>query len=272
MIIFLPKNFQRGRSKPMLLPRNVESIFNLYKLISDYDIFHFHSFSASNIGLDLPLWKFFGKKIIIHYHGTDIRGKKEKRLYKEFSNKVIVSTPDLLSYISDAIWIPNPIDLEEISVCKVSEKSDKITIVHAPTNRIKKGTKYIINAIKKLKKEGYKAELVIIEKMSHNKAIKYYQQADIIIDQLIIGWYGMFSIECMALGKPVCSFIRNDLESYMPFNPIINTSPKNIVENLKFLIEDETIRESIGKKGRGYVEKVHSADIVTKKVTALYKN
>lgn len=40
-----------------------------------------------------------------------------------------------------------------------------------------------------------------------------------------------------------CVYIRDDLESYMPFNPIINTSPENITENLRILIEDERLRK-----------------------------
>jgi len=34
----------------------------------------------------------------------------------------------------------------------------------------------------------------------------------------------------------------------MPFNPIINTSPENITENLRILIEDERLRRELVKK------------------------
>ena len=150
--------------------------------------------------------------------------------------------------------------------------SEGINIVHAPSNRAKKGTKYVIRAFNKLKGEGYKINLMLIENVPHNKAIEYYKQADIAVDQLLIGWYGVFSIECMALGKPVCVYIRDDLESYMPFSPMINTSPKNIVENLRVLIEDEKLRKEFGKKGRKYVKQVHDADKIAKRVFEVYRS
>ncbi len=76
----------------------------------------------------------------------------------------------------------------------------------------------------------------------------------------------------MAFGKPVCVYIRDDLESYMPLNPTINTSPKNIVENLVLLIEDERLRKELGEKGRKYVEKVHDSKKITKQLLELYKS
>ncbi|MDK2783379.1 MAG: hypothetical protein PWQ32_968 [Thermococcaceae archaeon] len=67
-----------------------------------------------------------------------------------------------------------------------------------------------------------------------------------------------------------CVYIRDDLESYMPFNPIINTSPENITENLRILIEDERLRRELGKKGRKYVEQIHDADKVSRRVINFY--
>lgn len=74
------------------------------------------------------------------------------------------------------------------------------------SNKAKKGTEYIIKAVNELKNEGYKVNLILIENMPHKKVIEYYKNSDIVIDQLLIGWYGMVSIEGMALGKPVCIY------------------------------------------------------------------
>jgi len=111
---------------------------------------------------------------------------------------------------------------------------------------------------------------MLIENMPNNKAIEYYKKADIVIDQLLIGWYGMFAMECMAFGKPVCSYISEDLESYMPFNPIINTSPENIVENLRILAENGSFRKEAGYKSRKYIEEMHDANKIARKINNIY--
>ena len=38
----------------------------------------------------------------------------------------------------------------------------------------------------------------------------------LIIDQVIIGWYAMLSIECMSAGVPVICKIDKDLKNFIP--------------------------------------------------------
>ena len=78
------------------------------------------------------------------------------------------------------------------------------------------------------------------------------------MDQLCIGWYANFAIECMALGKPVIVYIRGCLEdSADPSVAIENANPDNIKEKLRALIKDFDRRSELGKLGRQYVEQVH---------------
>jgi len=243
------------------------------RFINKYDVYHFHGGTLLPRGIDSMFWKLLGKKLIIHHHGSEIRYKKEPKAYLLFADKIIVSTPDLLEWSSSkSIWIPNPICLKNLPYVGVKSKSsnERINVVHAPTNRIKKGTDYIIDAVEKLKDSGFNINLILVEGVEHDKAIEYYKEADIVIDQLVIGWYGVFSIECMALGKPVCCYIHKDLETYMPFNPIVNIKPENIVKSLRMLIEDERLRKVLSEKGRKYVEEVHDSDIIAKRLIKYY--
>ncbi len=110
------------------------------------DILHVHSRSD----LVQNLRKVFGdsKRIFLHYHGTDIRGIKNQKLphrsrvsdlairgiftyrrirnvalfknrmhskAQELADRVIVSTPDLLTIVPDSVHIPNPIDKEHFA-------------------------------------------------------------------------------------------------------------------------------------------------------------
>ncbi|MFB3764141.1 MAG: glycosyltransferase family 4 protein [Methanotrichaceae archaeon] len=246
----------------------------LLRHIGNYDILHFHYSSGLPFGLDFPLWKVLRKKAVIHHHGGDIRNKGERWLYSRLADRIFVSTPDLLRWSKDAIWIPNPIDLEKYSYtgskARHEDRDETVKILHAPSKRMIKGTEHILGAIDKLKSEGYKIELILVENTPHDRAIEYYKQADIVVDQLLIGWYGMLAQECMALGKPVCVYIRDDLKPYMPFSPVLNTSTENIVENLRLLVTDQDLREDLGAEGRKYVEQVHDSNKIGRVVTDLY--
>jgi glycosyltransferase involved in cell wall biosynthesis len=258
-------------SNPLNLLQKMPRIIPLAK---NYDVLHFHYSSGLPFGLDFLIWKLIGKTAIIHHHGSDIRYKKESSFYSRLAQRIFVSTPDLLEWSRDAIWVPNPLDLEMYPYVGLknqqSNEMDSIKILHAPSRRRLKGTEHVLSAIKKLRNEGYNIELILIENTPHKEAIEYYKQADIVVDQLLIGWYGMLAQECMALGKPVCVYVREDLEGFIPFKAMLNTSADNIVENLRLLIEDPLLRAELGEKGRRYVEQFHSSDKIARLLMDYY--
>lgn len=260
-------NWDRYIFNPLKLRKKAPCIL---RLMGQYDLLHFHYSSAIPFGLDFPLWKMAGKKAVIHHHGSDIRNKGEARMYSRSAHRIFVSTPDLLEWSEKATWIPNPIDLDRYRFVGIDRCSDAIKILHAPSCRDIKGTSYVIKAVEQLKREGYKLDLVMVENCSHSQALELYSQADIVVDQLLIGWYGMFAQECMALGKPVCVYIRSDLEKHMPFCPVINSSTETIADDLRVLIEDPGLRAEMSKKGRKYLKLMHDSNDIAKMVTCLY--
>lgn len=128
---------------------------------ASYDIIHLHSVDA----LVYKLRRKYGnkKKIILHYHGTDLRGnykksislalrlkrvgiKMKNRLWlirnwytgsiqetmQRLADIVLVSTPDLLKLANKSYYLPNPVDTELFNENKSSfnkdDKYDAITI------------------------------------------------------------------------------------------------------------------------------------------------
>lgn len=259
-----PFDYEVDFFRPTRLPfplRYAERLHAISKIVRDYDILHFHYFSVLPFGLDLPLWKTQGKKIVFHYHGDDIRNKGEGILPRHYSRAVLVSTPDLLAWSPRARWIPNPSDLEKYPYIGVDDRERKLRIVHSPSDPKTKGTEYVIRVVEDLLAEGYEIELDLVKNMPHHEAVEHYRRADIVVDQLLVGWYGVFAIECMALGKPVCAYIREDLKSYLPDpGPLVATSPRDLKEDLRKLIEDAALRSCIGKTARMFAEQVHDAD------------
>ena len=144
-------------------------------------------------------------------------------------------------------------------------KNRKLRIVHAPSDPKVKGTEYVIKAVEELKNEGYKIELDLVKNMPHQEAVEHYKRADIVVDQLLVGWYGVFAIECMALGKPVCVYIREDLKSYLPTpRPLVATSSRGSQGGLEKTYRRFNLRNRIGKTARMFVEQVHDADKIAK--------
>ena len=153
--------------------------------------------------------------------------------------------------------VPLRLDLQSIVPVYVSRESKKIRIVHAPTWRQGKGSDYLIEAVERLQKK-YEAELILVENKTPQEALALYKAADIIVDQLRIGTYGVFAVESMALGKPVITYITEEMKQRLPQElPIVSANPDTIMEELEKLIQDGELRYHLGVQGREYVEKYH---------------
>jgi hypothetical protein len=97
-------------------------------------------------------------------------------------------------------------------------------------------------------------------------------EADIFLDQFIIGYYGMAALEAMAYGKPVLCYVKPSVLKEEPPNlPIVNANPDNLVEMLEPLLQDGRLRLVLGKQGRAHVEKYHDAVKLAYQLVEIYQ-
>ena len=162
-------------------------------------------------------------------------------------------------------WNPNIKIPEEFFV----DKSEKIKILHSffPAGRLDngrniKGSGFILDAVERLKNEGYPVEYYYIQDKPSNQMRYYQAQADIVVEQLIYGWWGSTGVEAMALGKPIVCYLRPEwkkffLETFPEYNdlPVINATTNDIYDVLKKLIIDKDFRKQSGENSRKFAER-----------------
>lgn len=303
VLLFRPSAFQyvydyslhlkRGIYHPISLLRRFQA---LLKVMGKYDIFHFH-YCQSFIPLhfDLLLLRLFGKKVFMHYWGSDIRLCYLATKFTKFSwveldafskcrrdplrilqihitrlfAKTIVGDYHLLPYSPKSIVIKQAIDLSKFPYVG-SPNSEKVLIVHAPSDRTAKGSAYIKSAIERLASEENNIHLILVEKLPHHEAIEIYKKADIIVDQILGESYGTLAIETMAMGKPVLCRVDRRFLKFYPDCPLVNTDKDNVYTNIKKLVHNKKLREDLGLKGRQFVEKVHASMKIAKQLLTLY--
>lgn len=171
----------------------------LARLLPRTDVFHFvFGLTLVPQSVQFPLLRALRKKSVLHYLGSDIRGRSPDELaYGRKADAQIVGSYDAIRWVPEAEVIPPGVDLARIEPAPPSDRPRPL-IVHAPSSRRRKGTDAVIAAC-----EGLDADLELVEGLHHEEAFERYRAADIVVDQLNAGWYGLFAIEAMALGKPV---------------------------------------------------------------------
>ncbi len=244
----------------------------LAELLPRTDLFHF-TFGLTLVpqSLQFPILETFRKRSVMQYFGSDIRGKTPEELaYGKKAGAEIVGSYDAIRWVPEAIVIPPGIDLAQVGPAPPSGRRRPV-VVHAPSSRTRKGTDHVIRAC-----EDLDVELRIVEGLHHAAALERYRDADIVVDQLNAGWYGLFAIECMALGKPVVTFLHEEAtrrteEAFGLPVPIVNASADTLHDRLAELVSlGPSGREEIGRASRDYVERVHDLDRVTDQLLDVY--
>jgi len=208
----------------------------------------------------------------------DIRKRCRIRWFEEYADLIYALNPDLLWVLPErAIFVPyaNVNILEWTPVLK--KPSARPLVLHAPSHRNVKGTNYIVDAVNRLKDEGVLFDFVLVEGRSNADARLLYEQADLVIDQLLAGWYGGLAVEVMALGKPVISYLRRSDLIFIPPKmrdelPIIEADPDSIYSVLRewLTIKVGDLMER-GVKSRDYVENWHDPVKIARRMKADYE-
>jgi glycosyltransferase involved in cell wall biosynthesis len=253
--------------------RLAQQVAAFARLAPTTDVFHFY-FGLTLVpkSVQFPVLKALRKKSVFHYLGSDIRGKTPEQLaFGKRADAEIVGSYDAIRWVPEAHVIPPGLDLRPLTPVPPSD-APRPLVVHAPSNRQKKGTRHVIDACRQLD-----VELDIVEGVPHEEARERYRRADIVVDQLNAGWHGVFALESMALGKPVVTYLKPDVversaEGYGIRIPIVPATKDTLVDALRPLVADPGRRRELGAAGRAYVEQVHDIDRVADRLVDLYRS
>ena len=242
-------------------------------LLPRYDVFHFYS-SVTLVpkSVQFRILHALGKKGVYQYLGSDIRGKTREQLaYGLKADAEIVSSYDAIRWVPDADVILPGVEVAKIAPAIPSADKQRPLIIHAPSSRRRKGTEHVVAAV-----ESLDADFRVVEGLTHDEAFELYREADIVIDQLNAGWYGVFAIECLALGKPVVTFlleeaVRRTEEAYGIEVPVISASAETLRERLRPLVADAALRHRVGAASRAYAERLHDIDAIAGELIELYE-
>jgi hypothetical protein len=195
----------------------------------------------------------------------DAHRREQIALIAPKCHRVYALNPDLLNVLpADTEFLPYAhLDLDDWTPTFLPRESGTLRVGHAPSNRQFKGTQYVIDAVQALQAEGHDIHLDLVEGVTNREARRRYEQVDVVVDQLLCGWYGGLAVEAMALGKPVLAYIRNDDLRFVPPGlrdelPIVQADKHSIKEALLNLLQlDSASYKQLQLDSRVFVETWH---------------
>lgn len=216
------------------------------------------------------------------YYSDDTDRYKRERIEKaeKWADLIYAVNPDLFRVLPSRArfmpyasvdprdWRPSP---------DRGEPSSRPCVVHAPSHRAVKGTRYVLSACERLRAEGVNFELVLVENMANAEARKVYARADLAVDQLLAGFYGGLAVELMALEVPVLAYINRGDMTFLPPAmavdlPLIQATPDTVYAVLREWLTTRRLElRARGRESRRFVERWHDPLLIARGVAEDYR-
>jgi hypothetical protein len=267
----------------------------------------YHAYRALFEQFDLRLFRRAGKAIFVTFQGDDARqgdvaaslgsiaaveaspghytpesdANKRRRIlrFDRYADGIYALNPDLLHVLpARARFVPYAhVDTRAWDPPRSAGTTARPLVLHAPTDRQIKGTRFVLDAVSRLRGEGLEFDFQLVERLTQAEAKELYHRADLVVDQLLVGWYGGFAVEVMALERPVVSYIRDEDLACLPSEmreeiPVVSAEPATIYDVLRELLttrRDELAE--IGRRGRAYVGRWHDPLRIAEGIIADYE-
>ncbi|MTI38252.1 glycosyltransferase [Fulvivirga lutimaris] len=259
----------------IILTKTLFFIKSLFK----YDVFvYITDVTLLPLHMDWPILNLLNKRIIIFNCGSEVRQRQvqymidsnvynfelfdgdteQLKLYyqkgRSFQQTLRTQAweemfcDDIVSIRNQSTFQNKPCYVFKFPVEEIRNKvklPNKIPlIIHAPSDRIFKGTKYVLEAIEMLKSSGATFHFELIENKPNDYVLERLNEADILIDQPG-SWVARLAIEAMAAS---CATIGGNMQEYIDFeapSPVIQfeTDSKKLYEKLNKLVSDIDYRK-----------------------------
>jgi hypothetical protein len=184
------------------------------------------------------------------------RTRKRVSLYTKHASLVIGMDSSVTRFLTrnDLYFKSFPVDTDLLRPIEPPLKNPVPLIVHATNHRRVKGTDVLIETVGRLKAVGVCCDLQIVENVDRHTAFEIYRRADVIADQFVMGAYGVFGLESLALGKPTLTYLDHVHHENPVFNlPFVNTTHENMLEVLAVIVQVPLLRQRLGAEARRQV-------------------
>lgn len=194
------------------------------------------------------------------------RTRDDLHRYLEAGHPALVSTPDLLDVIPEAAWLPLVVDVERFATDRPVLQRDRPVVLHAPSNARLKGTRAVEEVLARLEAQG----LVTYRRLTgvpHDRMPDVVGDADVVIDQVVLGNPGVLLAETAAAGRLSVAHLTPEVRERMAradrerggsgVLPVLEAAPDTLEEVLRDVLARPAIAVELAAAGPGWARRNH---------------
>lgn len=223
----------------------------------------------------------YDKTAVQYYTSKSWRARrtiKNELLLEKYTDVTIATGYEYLVGCSgkkNTYAIPLPINVDTIKYTE-NVVEDKIVFFHGLIREDAKGTKFIREAMERLK-ENYPndVEIILDGHMPYDKYLQVLRKTNVLVDHCVGSSCGMNGCIAMAQGKVVLS--GNSLEMRNTFGmdscPVLHIEPdvNLIYSQMEWLVKNRDQIPEIGRQTRKFAEKYHDCKLVARQYLDAWK-
>ncbi len=281
-----------------------------WKKVATYEIIHLHFMQHfTQTGWELKYFKKAGGKIVVHYRGCRVRDKEKNKILQpnpihnichhcdynasicsspksidkqrvtgKYGDFFLATTPDLTDFDSRAVHFPffAPIsdNLPALAPTVTPETKDNeaFKIVHVTNHPGIEGTELIQKAIDNLMAKGFNIDFNFLKGVSYEEALASYQNADLSIGKMKMGYYANAQIESMFFGVPTVTYIRKEFRTEALENSgLIITDLDDLEKTLEYYISHPEALAQKQKIARSSILELHDNHKLAQRNIEIYQ-
>jgi hypothetical protein len=189
------------------------------------------------------------------------QARRNAAIVRDFAGPMFVSTPDLLLDAPRAQWLPVVVEPERWATDTPVLVRSRPVVLHVPSNAWLKGTAHIERAMERLGASGL-IEYRRIEHVANERLPEFVADADIVVDQLLMGLYGVAACEAMAAGRVVVGHVGSDVRDHVQREtgraiPIVEADPDTLTGVVRELVNERGRGKTAAAEGVSFVKEIH---------------
>lgn len=178
-------------------------------------------------------------------------------LIAELDVPVLVTTPDMLDFVPGATWLPIVVGPTSFKPGRPLFTAPLPVVMHAPSSGPLKGSEHIDRELEELDRQG----LIEYRRLSHvppSLVASYLRDADIVVDQIVLGNPGVLAAQAMACGRVVVAHLSDEVRARFDSSiPVVEATPDTLGEVIRGLIADQVAATAAGAAGPEFTRLHH---------------